>query len=283
VLASTCPSRERRHREAPPAALALPDEGRTVISEHARLCVLGGFQLVVASRSVVLPTQAQRLLVLLALGRVGQSRSMLAGTLWGSVSEQRAHANLRNAVWRVRMISELLLDCTHDSLTLGPQVTLDLQEARARAHHLLHDAAALAGQPLPDRAEPRRAGLVIDSPDSTATLEEDVLPGWDEDWLVIERERQRQLRMHALEALSQSLSRRGRYAEAITTALAAIRAEPLRESAQRTLIVAYLGEGNVSEAVRQLDSYRRMLVVELGIAPSRALRALVADACHAPA
>jgi DNA-binding SARP family transcriptional activator len=237
-----------------------------VISEHARLCVLGGFQLMVASRAVVLPAQAQRLLVLLAMRREGQSRSMVAGTLWGSVSERRARANLRNAVWRVRMISDALLDCTPKSVALGGHVALDLHEAQGRAECLLDEAGG--------------RGRWTDSSDNLHTLDQDLLPNWDEDWLVIERERQRQLRMHALEALSQSLCRHGRYAQAITAALAAIRAEPLRESAQRALIVAYLGEGNVSEAVRQLDTYRELLIVELGIAPSRTLRDLVANACY---
>lgn len=254
-----------------------------MITEHARLCVLGGFQLTVASRPVALPAQAQRLLVLLAVGRPSQSRSMLAGTLWGAVPERRAQANLRNAVWRVRMTSEVLVDCTHKSIALSGHVALDLHEAQGRAQRLLDEAAGRDSAAMSDCHEKRRDRLIADSPDCVDALDEDLLPTWDEDWLVIERERQRQLRMHALEALSQSLCRHGRYAEAITAALAAIRAEPLRESAQRTLIVAYLGEGNVSEAVRQLETYREMLIVELGIAPSRRLRELVTNACYATA
>jgi len=77
------------------------------------------------------------------------------------------------------------------------------------------------------------------------------------------------------ETLSGSLCRLARYPEAITAAFAAVSAEPLRESAQRALISAYLGEGNVSEAVRQLIIYDRLLGAELGIAASPDLRALV--------
>jgi hypothetical protein len=39
-----------------------------------------------------------------------------------------------------------------------------------------------------------------------ANLYEDLLPAWDDDWLVLERERHRQLRLHALENLSARLS-----------------------------------------------------------------------------
>jgi DNA-binding SARP family transcriptional activator len=72
--------------------------------------------------------------------------------------------------------------------------------------------------------------------------------------------------------------RRRCYPQAIAAALAAVRAEPLRESSQRALITAHLAEGNVSEAVRNLDSYRRLLLAELHIAPSVELENLVATA-----
>jgi DNA-binding SARP family transcriptional activator len=50
---------------------------------------------------------------------------------------------------------------------------------------------------------------------SSDLLAKDLLPGWDEDWLQLERERHRQLRIHALEALSQRLTSGGQYAAAI--------------------------------------------------------------------
>ena len=92
-----------------------------------------------------------------------------------------------------------------------------------------------------------------------------------------------QLRMHALEVLSVSLCRTERYSDAITAALAAVRAEPLRESSQKALISAHLGEGNISEAVRQLSAYRKLLDHELGIAPSPQLAGIVAAALRVEA
>jgi len=103
----------------------------------------------------------------------------------------------------------------------------------------------------------------------------DLLPEWDEDWILFERERLRQLRVHALEALCRRLSVRGRHAEAIDAALAAVAAEPLRESAQHTLITAHLAEGNFSEAVRQYDLYRGLLRDGLGVEPSESMRQLI--------
>ncbi len=225
-----------------------------------RLCLLGEFRLVVAGRPRSLPVQAQRLLALLAVRLAAQSRSALAGTLWHDVPEQRAQANLRNAVWQVRAVDGGLLTCDRREVALDADLHVDLRDARTYAHELMRG----------DVTEPDARAVTV--------LEDDLLPTWDEEWLVIDRERQRQVRMHALETLSGSLCRLGRYPEAITAAFAAVRAEPLRESAQRALISAYLGEGNVSEAVRQLTIYNRQLDAELGIAASPDLHALVGRA-----
>ena len=107
------------------------------------------------------------------------------------------------------------------------------------------------------------------------TLE--LLPGWYDDWTTLERERLRQRVLHALEALSREFRRRGRHAEAVEAALAAVNSEPLRESAQRVLVEAHLGECNWVEAERAFISYRDFLERELGVSPSRDLNALVYD------
>lgn len=103
----------------------------------------------------------------------------------------------------------------------------------------------------------------------------ELLPDWDDDWIAFERARLRQLCVHALEALCRRLSLAGRDGRAIDAGLAAVAAEPLRESAQRVLISAHLREGNVTEARRQYPSYRELLWESLGIEPSESLRALV--------
>jgi DNA-binding SARP family transcriptional activator len=108
-------------------------------------------------------------------------------------------------------------------------------------------------------------------------LANDLLPDWDEHWLDDERERLRQLRVHALEALCTRLHSGGRAAEAVCAGQAAVAVEPLRESAQRLLIIAHLAEGNVSEARRQFEIFRRLLWDNLQLAPSPQTTRLVGD------
>ena len=96
----------------------------------------------------------------------------------------------------------------------------------------------------------------------------DLLPDWDDEWVLLERERFRQIRLHALERSCELLMASGRLTEAIDAGLAALAAEPLRESAHRVLIRAHLAEGNRFEALRQFERYRDLMRSELGLAPS---------------
>jgi DNA-binding SARP family transcriptional activator len=96
----------------------------------------------------------------------------------------------------------------------------------------------------------------------------ELLPGWCEDWVVIERERFRQLRLHALDALCVTYSDSGAYYSAIEAGMASVEVDPLRESAHRSLIGAHLMEGNRFEALRQYQNLRHLLATELGVEPS---------------
>jgi DNA-binding SARP family transcriptional activator len=110
-------------------------------------------------------------------------------------------------------------------------------------------------------------------PEGVETLE--LLPGWYDDWVLVERERMRHRVLHALEALSRLLRSAGRCAEAVEVALMAVNAEPLRESAQRELLESHLAEGNWVEGRRSYQSYCDRLSRELGVCLGDALGALL--------
>jgi DNA-binding SARP family transcriptional activator len=88
----------------------------------------------------------------------------------------------------------------------------------------------------------------------------------------LERGPYRQLRFHALEALCDRMAAAGRFALAVRASLAGVEAEPVRESAQRALIRAHLTERNAGEAPWQHRSFQRLLMKELGLSPSDAIR-----------
>jgi DNA-binding SARP family transcriptional activator len=101
------------------------------------------------------------------------------------------------------------------------------------------------------------------------------LPDWSDDWIMLERERWDQLRLHALEALAQRLITAERYLPALEAALTAVAIEPVRESAHRTVIEVHIAEGNSACAIKHYQRYRGILQRELGVSPSQRMDRLV--------
>jgi DNA-binding SARP family transcriptional activator len=221
------------------------------------LSLLGGWQLECDGAIQHLPVGAQRLLAFLCLhGRA--TRSLLAGTLWSEADEQRAHGSLRSALWRVHKSQPNLLASTGNQVALDASVSTDFQELLDQLRRLLDGMVPPPG-----------VGC------SPQLLGGELLPGWYDDWVLFERERLRQLRLHALEALALGLAAEGRYGAAIEAGLAAVHAEPMRESAHRVVVRVHLAEGNVAEAVRQYEACCRLFEQELGLQPSSLLTDLL--------
>jgi DNA-binding SARP family transcriptional activator len=228
---------------------------------HAALALLHGFSLTLGGRQVALMWSAQRLLALLALEGRPLGRPYVAGVLWPDSTALKANSNLRTSLWRVQRECHELIHASAHQLALRPTVAVDVRGAQTLAHRLL-DRDTTCENILTS------AGRVA--------LSADILPDWyDDDWLLIEREQFHQLRLHALEAMSERLLQASQYGEAVDAALAAIRAEPLRESAHTALIKAHLGAGNRWAAVRQYQQCRQLLRDEIGLEPSAELRCLL--------
>jgi DNA-binding SARP family transcriptional activator len=239
-----------------------PAAGRVRSYEHPpRLRLLGGFDLSIGQELVTLPLNVRRLLAYLAVRERPQSRTSVAYSLWMDTTATRACANLRTALWKIGAQREHLLRTSGSYLSLAPDIHVDLA-------HLVCQAKRLIAQDVPLEAEDT-------DPDSLAG---ELLPEWDDQWILVERERLRQLRVHALEALCRRLRDDGRHAEAVDAGQAAVAAEPLRETAQHTLISAHLAEGNVYEARRQFELYRRLMWDNLQLPPSPGVSSLLAVA-----
>jgi DNA-binding SARP family transcriptional activator len=222
------------------------------------LRLLGDFQLTCGAVSVDASPSARRLLALLALSGRPVARDYAAGQLWPDVGATRASGSLRSTLWRLpRPAGQTLVDATTTHVTLAQTVRVDVHHAERDAHRILagNDSDAHAAD--------------------AAAFTADVLVDWWQEWVVVAREHYRQLRLHALEALSRRHAEAGRFAEALSVAMLAVASEPLRDSAQRRVIEVHLAEGNPTEALRHYDLYRERLRRETGLSPSPALRDLV--------
>jgi DNA-binding SARP family transcriptional activator len=219
-----------------------------------RLSLLGEFRLQIEGHDKECPARCERLLSVLALCAQPVRRRHAAMTLWPDEPPSRAMGNLRSAIWGAKRIIPDIITCDGSLISLGPGVVIDLREALDEARRALNG----------------------DEPDEITfdLLKRDLLENWDDPWVLVERERFRQLRLHALEAACRKLAQAGSFCRAIDAGLLAVSAEPLRESAHRALIEAHLAEGNHFEANRQYRMYAA-LMDELGVEPSGVIGDLV--------
>ncbi len=235
-----------------------------------RLSLIRGFELRSGDSVVRVAFSAQRLMAFVALQDRAVRRSHASGMLWTDAPEQRASSSLRSALWRSPSLNgRPLIVASSTHLWLNPAVQVDFHEVVSRAVLLIDREGGL--QATDD------VGVQL------RQFGDDLLPDWYEDWLLVERERFRQLRLHALEAICHRLTNVGRYALALEAGLAAVACEPLRESAQRQVIRVHLREGNATEAVRQYRGFARLLANELGVRPSASMEQLFEECDGQPA
>jgi DNA-binding SARP family transcriptional activator len=231
-------------------------------SSQLQISLLGRFGLAdTIGTPIAVANGTQRLLSLLALRDRVVHRASVAGALWPDVSESHAHASLRSALLRVPNAARSVVSVSDAELSLADGVEVDVRDAQALAHRLLDETVPAEADDVSRRA--------------IALLSSDLLPGWHDEWVTPDAEGWRQLRLHALEAITARLAAQNRFGDAMTAAMAAIKAEPLRESAHAALIRVHLAESNQSEALRQYERYQQLLRAELGIEPTSRLRELV--------
>jgi len=234
------------------------------VATASRITLLDGFTLRLGGKgpgAVVddLPRGVQRLVAHVCLsGR--PTRTAIAGHLWPDVPEEHAHGSLRSALWRLHKVVPGLVEVSGGALSLAPGVRVDVRELTEWARRALDPHVTVEHPAVP-----------------VGGLRGDLLPGWCDDWVLLERERLRQLLMHSLEAVAVKLTDAGRHREALQAAYAAVRAEPLRESAHRTVIRVHLAEGDLAEARRAYGVFREMLEAELGVCPTEQITRLVSQ------
>jgi DNA-binding SARP family transcriptional activator len=227
----------------------------------ARLIVklLGGLSVCLRSGEAVrLPTRkAQALLAYLAV-HPGQShpRPKLATLLWGDAPDEQAHHRLRQALFEIRKA----LPATRPRCLVVDARSLALNAAAVEV-----DVAAF--ERLVTRATPAALAQAVtlyrgDLLDGFGVKE----PGF-EDWLVVERERLRELALNALGKLLVHHVETGPDERAIQTALRLLALDPLREDAHRGLMRLFARQGRRGAALRQYQICLSVLGRELGVEP----------------
>ncbi|HEY0641667.1 MAG TPA: BTAD domain-containing putative transcriptional regulator [Pseudonocardiaceae bacterium] len=239
---------------------AVPDAGRRQIE----LRLLGGFRLLVGGELVPVGLTGQRLLAVVACRGRQATRKQIAQALWPDATSARAHANLRTALYRLVRSCPEAVHVTSSYLQLTVGMRIDLEQTTRLATHILSTDIVSDQAVLSDALR--------------ANFYEDLLPEWDDEWLGDHQYRYRQLRLTTLETLSSRLAAAGNHGAAVQTALAAVQADSLRDSAHETLIRACLAQGNRNEALTHYLTYSRILREELGLDPPANLGLLLTSA-----
>ena len=195
------------------------------------------------------------LVALLAL-RAGREvdRAWLAGTLWPDTTESQSLYDLRRELSRMRRC------LGKEAPRLRPvgarALTLDL--AGAEVDLIEFDRAV-------ERGDVERAVALYTGP---------FLEGCTEPWALEEREPRAQAHLAALEQVAAQALRRGDPSTAVRWLQRAVKADPLREGARRTLMRALAAAGSHGAATQTYRELRQLLERELATEPDPETRAL---------
>lgn len=224
-----------------------------------RLLLFGGFEARLDSGSVLrLPTRKTRALLAYLAVHPGQSqpRDKLATLLWGDSGHTQARTSLRQSVAALRKslgaAATTALHVDAKTVSLDPAV---VEADVDRFERLVAEASPAALE----------AAVALYQGELLEGFEEAAAPF--EDWLLVERERLRELALEALARLLRHQVDAGDLEAAIRTAQKLVAVDPLQEAAHRTLMRLYLRQGRRANALRQYQTCVGVLQRELGVEP----------------
>lgn len=213
-------------------------------------------------------SKAQALLCYLVITGQTHSRDELAGLLWGDMPEPEARANLRVVLSNLRHLVGPYLNINRQSVAFNPQsatrsdiadflASMQHIETTKPEHHIetLHEAAKLY------RGNLMHGFYVRDAPDF-------------EEWLLIQRERCRQLAVQTFYLIAAHHTMRGEYLEGIQYTSRLLEMEPWHEEFHRQLMLLLALSGQRSAALMQFETCQRVLAQELGVTPAEETVAL---------
>ena len=208
---------------------------------------------------MTLPTRkSQALLAYLALASgCACSREGLATLFWGDVSEPQARASVRGALYRIRKS----LNGLGESALLIDGETVGLRAAAVDVDAVTFERLCADGSPS---ALVQAVDLYRGDPLASVTIAASPF----EEWLMVERERLRELALQALARLLTHQREHGEIEPAVQTALRLLALDPAREPVHRILMRLYMALGRRSAALRQYNLCVSALLREFHAPPS---------------
>ena len=225
-----------------------------------KICLLGRPLIELGGRHVdgFVSEKTLTLFAYLVLEPASHSREALAGLFWGEMPAARARANLRMAVYNLGQLFPGCLQTSRSSVAFE----------RATGSWLDVEQFAEGVRPgsQPASIEALQSALALYRGDFLEGVFLDGSPELDE-WLLVERERFRQLALEGYQQLAAQWMEAGEYPQAARAWQALLRLEPWQESAHQGLMLALARSGNFTVALEQFETCRCLLADELGVEP----------------
>ena len=222
--------------------------------------LIGKFEIKCSGKPVTITSRiAQSLFAYLILTAGTQHRrEKLAGIFWPDEPEEKARSYLRNELWRIR---KTLPETSKAQYLIADDLTLGFNQASA--YQL--DVEMLAQ--LSDSAAADELIIRLSFYDS------ELLPGFYEDWVTLERERFQALFEQRIAHLLEMLEKEQRWNDVIKWAEHWISRGQAPEAAYRALMLAY---DTLGDRTKVASTYKRYVqaLSELGLEPSDHTQAL---------
>ena len=231
-----------------------------------RIYTFGGLRIEHDGQFVQLSTQKARdlLAYLITFRDRPHPRSVLAGTLWPDLPEDKARRRLSDTLWRVRRVLDdyVMADEEHIWFSTAMPHWLDVHEFETRiqeAKSAEQDGTAACTQTLVPCVQLYLGPFLNDL---------------YHDWVLLEQERLQELYLETLNHLLKHHKQMGAYTEALSIAQKLVAAEPLRETSHCELMRLYHLLGRDGEAIAQYHRCCKILQEELGTSPAPETEAL---------
>ena len=223
--------------------------------------LLGQFDVRLDGKRVLIPSRAgQSLLAYLALSAgTPHRREILAGILWPDFSEDNARKNLRHELWRIRKSISMQQSNPVDYL-LAEEFTIAFNR---EADYWL-DAAQIE----------RPASDLQTLTSNVSHYQGELLPGFYEDWVVLERERIQSVFDSKMEQLLGQLIAAERWTAVQEQAERWLALGQSLEPAYRALMLAHGARGDMARVSALYQRCMEELDEQYGLEPSPETRAL---------
>jgi DNA-binding SARP family transcriptional activator len=218
--------------------------------------LLGQFEVRLDGIAIDIPSRTEQSLLAFLISNPGTSfrREQLAGMFWPESSDENAKGYLRQATWRLRKALK-------DASPQTPDIIHSNKINLAFNHNISFWVDALA-------LEKGQGQTVQELLEETSLYQGELLPGFYDDWVILERERLRTFFDRKMHRLLQGLISDESWEVVIEQAERWISLGEIPEPAYRALMIAYSSLGDKGKALTTFMRCLDALEQELGVGPA---------------